>query len=162
VSSLHSGVRWLHGGLLLSLLLAPASAGAGAPPTALEERGSKARAREADLAVEASSWTLPSRPIRLKISQRGALAGRKLAIYVFVDGNQLERIGTGGDRTRATVALPALAPGPHTLVVRAGTESAEASFRVIPWSWASGLLLLALLTAALTIELLRARAKRRG
>lgn len=112
-------------------------------PAALPAASAGAAGRHGDLAVEASAWVFPSRPLTLTIEQRGVLAGRHLAVYLFVDQNQFERVTTAADRTQATVELPELAPGRHLLVARVGTEAAQTEFRVVPWSWLTGALLAA-------------------
>lgn len=122
----------LVGGWLL--LVAPAS---------LEATPAGAAGRPGTLAVEASAWVFPSRPLGITVEQRGVLAGRHLAVYLFVDQNQFARITTAADRTRTTVELPELAPGRHLLVARVGTEVAQTEFRVLPWSWLTGALLAA-------------------
>ncbi len=121
----------LVGGWLL--LVAPASLPA----------SPAAAGRPGDLAVGASAWVFPSRPLGITVEQRGVLAGRHLAVYLFVDQNQFARITTAADRTRTTVELPELAPGRHLFVARVGTEVAQTEFRVLPWSWLTGALLAA-------------------
>lgn len=121
----------LVGGWLL--LVAPASLGA----------SPAAAGRPSDLAVEASAWVFPSRPLGITLDQSGVLAGRHLAVYLFVDQNQFARVTTAADRTRTSVELPELAPGRHLLVARVGTEVAQTEFRVLPWSWLKGALLAA-------------------
>jgi hypothetical protein len=115
------------------------------------------RANLGSLRLEVSPWTLPSRPLRITVSQSGILEGRRLAIFLFVDGNQFERITTSSDRTRTSVVLPAIGPGRHTLVARSGTEVTEAEFRVVPWSWAFGMLLLMALAVGLGVRAMRRR-----
>jgi hypothetical protein len=140
----------LRGGLLLPLLLLFAPIGGAA--VAQGER-----ANLASLQLEVSPWTLPSRPLQITVSQSGILAGRRLAIFLFVDGNQFERITTRSDRTETSVVLPAIGPGRHVLVARCGTEVAEAEFRVVPWPWAFGILLLMALAVGLGVRAMRRR-----
>lgn len=127
---------WLAGVAVWILALAAAGAQGDAP------------GRPA-LAVKASTWIFPGRPLTLTVDQAGVLASRRLAVYLFVDGNQFARITTRSDRTRETVPLPDLAAGRHVLSLRSGTEVAMTEFRVIPWAWltwtALGLLTVGLL-----------------
>ncbi len=111
------------------------------------------------LAVSASSWVSPAGPWRITLDQRGLLAGRHLAVDVFVDQNLVGRITTRADRTRTRFATPDLAPGRHDLMVKTGREVARTEFRVISWSWlvGGGALLLSGLGAGLWIALGRRR-----
>ena len=95
------------------------------------------------LVVRASPWILPSGPLAVTLEQRGVLAGRRLAILLFLDGNQMERVATAADRTQVRLKVPALLPGRHILIARTGSEVARTEFRVISWSWLAGSLLLA-------------------
>ena len=90
------------------------------------------------LTVRVSPWVFPTRPLILSLDQGGVLAGRHLAVDVFVDRNLLHRVNTSTDRTEARLPAPGLAPGRHLLMVKAGREVAEAEFRVISWSWIAG------------------------
>jgi len=103
------------------------------------------------LSLHVRSWVFPGRPLPLTVDQAGVLAQRRLAVYLFVDQNQFERITTQGDRTQASVALPPLEPGKHVLMARSGTEVATAEFRVLPWSWLVWALLAALAGGALVL-----------
>lgn len=119
--------------------------------------------RPGPLGVHAAAWIFPSRPLAVTLEQRGVLAGRRLAIDLFIDGNQLERVATRSDRSAIRMATPDLAPGRHVLMARAGRESAQTEFRVLPWSWlvaAGAGLLLAL--AATGFGVARARRRRPG
>ncbi|MEO8276604.1 MAG: hypothetical protein ABI639_10305, partial [Thermoanaerobaculia bacterium] len=114
--------------------------------------------RASSLAVSASSWALPSRPVSITVRQAGVLAGRHLAIYVFVDGNLVQRITTSSNETGARIQVPELAVGRHRLTVRAGTESAETEFRIL-----SGWLVLggsALLLVEISLVALHLRKRR--
>lgn len=123
---LHS---WLLLGATFSLLATASRAGAAG--------------KHDDLTVEASAWVFPSRPLTITIEQSGVLAGRHLAVYLFVDQNQFERVTTAADRTMTAIELPELSPGRHVLVARVGTEVAQTEFRLVPWSWLTGALLAA-------------------
>jgi len=90
------------------------------------------------LAVRVSSWVFPTGPLRITLDQRGVLAGRHLAVYVFVDQNLIDRVTTNADRTHARLPTSDLAPGRHVLMAKAGREVAQAEFRVISWSWLAG------------------------
>ncbi len=118
------------------------------------------------LELRATSWVLPGRPLAIEIEQHGLLEGRRLAIYLFVDDNQFDRLTTQGDRTRARIPLPELAPGSHRLAVRSGTEAAEVAFRRLSWreatTWAAGPLGGVLLLFFGGFALLRARRRRAG
>lgn len=116
---------WLAGAALGVLALTAAGAEGDAP------------GRPA-LAVQASAWTFPGRPLAITVDQAGVLASRRLAVYLFVDGNQFARITTQSDRTRTTVLLPELLPGQHELTIRSGTEAATTGFRILPWEWLIG------------------------
>ena len=117
------------------LLLASAACLSAAEPAATPERGA--------LVVRASSWTLPAGGLGVTLEQRGVLAGRRLAILLFVDGNQLQRVATTSDRTRIRLEMPALAPGRYILLARTGSEVAQTEFQVISRSWLAGSVLLA-------------------
>lgn len=117
------------------LLLASAACLSAAEPAATPGRGA--------LLVRASSWTLPAGGLGVTLEQRGVLAGRRLAILLFVDGNQLKRVATTADRTRIRLEMPALAPGRYTLLAKTGSEVAQTEFRVISRAWLAGSVLLA-------------------
>lgn len=132
------------------LLLASAAAClAAAEPAASPRTGA--------LGVRAASWTLPSGGLGVTLEQRGVLAGRRLAILLFVDGNQLERVATTSDRTRIRLEMPALAPGRYILLAKTGSEVAQTEFRVISRSWLAGSVLLAGGGIGLLLVLLRRR-----
>jgi hypothetical protein len=149
LSGLAPSIAWVA--LLAALATGvppPAGAQALAPPLALTppiERPAKS------LAVRVSPWSFPSRPLAITIDQHGVLAGRHLAIYVFVDGNQIDRVTTKSDRTHARIPVEGLTAGQHLLAVRSGSEAAEVRFRVLSWSRVvgGGLVLAAVLAAAL-------------
>lgn len=111
------------------------------------------------LAVRVSWWAFPSRPVAITVDQGGLLAGRHLTLYVFVDGDQVERVLTKADRTHARIRVVGLSAGRHLLTVRSGTEAAEVEFRVLPWSSLAGGGVL--LLAGLAFILLRIRHERR-
>jgi hypothetical protein len=129
------------------LLLAALQAGAA---TAAERRA---------LDVEVSFWAFPNRPVAISVQQQGVLAGRRVAVYLFVDENQVGRIHTTGDRTRVSVDMPPLAPGRHRLLAKVGTESVETEFRVLSW-FTVGIPALAVL-AAIAYGLARARRRQK-
>lgn len=99
--------------------------------------GSAAERRSLDLAV--SPWAFPNRPVTITLEQKGVLAGRRVAVYLFVDQDQVARIPTRGDHTRVSVPMPPLAPGRHLLMAKVGTEVVEKEFRVLSWFWLAGL-----------------------
>ena len=149
-----SNLALLRGCLLvLAAVFVALSASAAAPL-----QGGTAPGRSA-LAVETSAWVFPSRPLAVTVEQRGVLAGRHLAVYLFVDQNQFERITTKADRTRVVVETPLLAPGRHVLMARTGQEAAQTEFRVIPWFWLAGALgtLLLVASGGLVLAILRQR-----
>jgi len=106
-----AGLLSLAGGLLATILAA-------AP-------------RQPTLRLETPRWSFSRASLSLAVEQVGPLAGRKLAVFVFVDDNMVERLATNGGRTEARVGGLELAVGPHRLKVKAGTEEAEAEFRVL-------------------------------
>ncbi len=114
------------------------------------------------LTVRVAPWTLPSRPLVFTLEQSGVLAGRHLAIYVFVDQNLIDRVTTGADRTRVRLPMSDLAPGRHLLRLKSGREVAQAEFRVIPWSWIAGSGALLLVGIGLGLWLTLGRRERRG
>jgi hypothetical protein len=147
----------LAGSLACSLLFAAVA------PTALPAAPTAAGAAAADppaasnrgpLTLEASSWVFPSRPLDLTLEQGGVLAGRRLAVDLFVDRNQWQRVTTKADRTPVRLALPELAPGRHILMAKAGRETVQTEFRVIPWSWLAGALGALALTCGGLVRLL--------
>ncbi len=137
-----SGLRpiWRIGWLLLATATACLSVATATAARAAEPEASPGRAA---LVVHASPWILPSGRLGVTLEQRGVLAGRRLAILFFVDGNQLERVTTTSDRTQARLDMPALAPGRYILLAKTGSEVARTEFQVISWSWLAGSALLA-------------------
>jgi len=87
--------------------------------------------RQPTLHLETPRWSFSRSSLSLAVEQAGPLAGRKLAVYVFVDDNMVERLATNGGRTETRVSGLELAVGPHRLKVKAGTEEAETEFRVL-------------------------------
>lgn len=87
--------------------------------------------RQPTLRLETPRWSFSRASLSLAVEQAGPLAGRKLAVFVFVDDNMVERLATNGGRTEARVGGLELAVGPHRLKVKAGTEEAETEFRVL-------------------------------
>ncbi|MEO7795113.1 MAG: hypothetical protein ABIV06_10105 [Thermoanaerobaculia bacterium] len=140
-------------GFLLALALAWFSQPASATPAA-------GPSKRSELSLEVSTWILPSRPIEIRIEQSGVLAGRRLAIDLFVDRNQFERIQTTADRTRVSITLPALTPGRYQLMARCGTAMAATEFRVVPWAWIVAPAVAVL--GALLLTLTRRRRRRRS
>lgn len=139
---------------LLALVVSGSLFAAGATAPAAAQGDAPGRTA---LSLHARTWVFPGRPLPVTVDQAGVLAQRRLAVYLFVDQNQFERITTQGDRTQTSVALPPIAPGRHVLMARSGTEVATAEFRVLPWSWLAWPLLAALAGGAL---LLLARRRR--
>lgn len=120
-------------GLALVAVLAPA---AGASPDA-KNVGPQGRGQPS-LSLTCSDWVFPSRPLSVTLQQSGVLAGRALAVDLFVDENQWQRVTTKGGRTAIRVELPPLAPGNHVLVARSAREVSRSEFRVVSWSWLVG------------------------
>ncbi len=87
--------------------------------------------RQPTLRLETPRWSFSRASLSLTVEQAGPLAGRKLAVFVFVDDNLVERLATQGGRTEARVGGLELAVGSHRLKVKAGTEEAETEFRVL-------------------------------
>ncbi|MBP9822821.1 MAG: hypothetical protein KBF21_01230 [Thermoanaerobaculia bacterium] len=117
------------------------------------------------LAVRTPGWVLPSRPLEVTLEQRGVLSGRRITVFLFIDGNQLERVATTADRTRTRMPAADLAPGRHVLSARSGREVAQCEFRVIPWSWLAGAgagLLLVLAGGGLAFARARGARRRRA
>lgn len=109
-----------------------------APASSDADTAAGVPAKRSALALEASSWVFPSRPLKVTLEQGGVLAGRRLAIDLFVDQNQWQRVTTKADRTPVRLDLPPLSAGRHVLMAKAGREAARTEFRVIPWSWLAG------------------------
>lgn len=150
--------------LFAALLLLPAAwvAKPALPATAATPAEEGAAPRRGPLGVRAASWVFPARPLEVTLDQRGVLAGRRLAIDLFIDGNQLERVATKADRTVTRLPTPALAPGRHVLMAKAGREIATTEFRVIAWSWLAGGAVGLLALAAASLAFARARVRSRG
>lgn len=87
--------------------------------------------RRATLELWTPRWTFSRSALELTIQQHGPLAGRRLAVFVFVDENMVGRVETGADRTEARLGDLELAPGGHVLKIKAGTEEATARFGVL-------------------------------
>lgn len=87
--------------------------------------------RQPTLRLETPRWSFSRSSLSLAVEQAGPLAGRKLAVFVFVDDNMVERLATNGGRTETRVSGLELTVGPHRLKVKAGTEEAATEFRVL-------------------------------
>ncbi len=111
------------------------------------------------LDLEVSFWAFPNRPLAITLEQRGVLAGRRLAVDLFVDQNQFARIHTAADRTRVSVETPPLAPGKHRMMAKAGTEFVEVDFQVLSWLWLAIPAILVFI--AIAFGLARVRRRRR-
>ena len=119
-------------------------------------------APQPSLTLRASRWVLPGRPVEISLEQGGLLAGRRLAVFLFVDQDQFAKITTTSDRTRVAVAMPPLTPGRHQLTAKAGTEIAGTEFRVVPWSWVAGAAVFGLVLAVLALFSRRMRRRSGG
>ncbi len=111
-----------------------------------------------DLAVDAPAITFSSSALAIDVAVGGSLAGRRLSVLVFVDGNLIETYPTTGAKTRLTVAGLDLSPGMHELLIKSGTFEARDRFRfvnpVVP-AWVAGL-------ALGVVALIFVRSRRRG
>jgi len=127
-------VRTTLAGLLLGLALAPAPLRPAAAPLEIEVLGPRFAGGE--LVVE--------------VRQSGALAGRKLAVQLAVDGASVGRFELAGEVTRLRARTERMAAGSHEVLVKSGTLRAVATLRVWPgWlPWAGGGFLAALGLAA--------------
>jgi hypothetical protein len=83
------------------------------------------------LHVDAPAFTWSRDSLSVRVEQSGGLAGRRLAILVFVDNN-MHRADTTGDVTEVTLTGLELEPGRHRLMVKSGTHEAHARFRYVP------------------------------
>lgn len=124
--------------------------------------GPAAAAGAPELAVDAPAFTLSRRQVGFTVAQSGALAGRRLTVVVFLDGDLLGTRPTAGARTRLEIGDLDLPPGIHELTVKSGSYEARDRFRVVESSVAvgggAGVVVVA---AALAVFLSRRRRSRR-
>jgi hypothetical protein len=113
------------------------------------------------LAVDGPAWVLAGRGVELTVRQGGALAGQRLRLLLFVDGDLVERASTGGDVSRVRLSPPALAAGRHVLLVKSGSESATLEVRAVSAGRAAALALTMLLLAGAAAAIRLARRRRR-
>ena len=85
--------------------------------------------RTPPLLVRAPAISWSAKSLSLTLEQSGVLAGKKLAVFVFVDGNMIGRVETNGAVTRTTLREVEVTPGVHELFVKAGTVEATTEFR---------------------------------
>lgn len=110
--------------------------------------------REAPLALRASALVWSSSRLAFRLEQKGVLAGKRLAVFVFVDGNMVGRVDTNGSVTTAAIDELVISTGKHLLMVKAGTIEARAEFRRLSPLYPAGALV------ALTAAILLARRRR--
>lgn len=85
--------------------------------------------REEPLALHAPPIVWSSSRLSFSLEQKGVLAGKRLAVFVFVDANMVGRVETNGGITPATIDELVILPGRHQLMAKAGTIEARAWFR---------------------------------
>ncbi|MCB1008217.1 MAG: hypothetical protein KDB94_04895 [Acidobacteria bacterium] len=88
----------------------------------------------------------------VEVRQSGALAGKRLALQLAVDGSSVGRFEATGDRTTLRASTPQLTAGRHEILVKSGSVRVAATVRVWPrWTLfaAAGAGALALLGAVL-------------
>ena len=90
------------------------------------------RTRTAPLTIRAPAIAWSARRLALTIEQQGVLEGKRLAVFVFVDGNMIGRVETSGTITEATLTDLEIGAGGHELLVKAGTMEARTRFRRLP------------------------------
>jgi len=116
-------------GLLLCLVLAPPPLRTAAP-----------------LEIEVLGPRFAGGELVVEVRQSGALAGRKLAVQLAVDGASVGRFELEGEVTRLRARTDRMTAGPHQVLVKSGSQRAVATVRVWPgWlPWAGGGFLAAL------------------
>ncbi|MGE0641059.1 MAG: hypothetical protein AB7G12_03740 [Thermoanaerobaculia bacterium] len=85
--------------------------------------------REEPLTLRAPSFVWSSSRLSFSLEQKGVLAGKRLAVFVFVDANMVGRVETNGAVTSATIDDLVIPSGKHQLMVKAGTIESRAGFR---------------------------------
>lgn len=68
----------------------------------------------------------------VEVRQTGALAGKRLALQLAVDGVSVGRFEASGDRTTLRAEAARLTAGRHEILVKSGSVRATASVRVWP------------------------------
>lgn len=86
---------------------------------------------EPDLDVAAPALSFSRRSITVEVSQRGALAGRRLSVIAFVDRNMIRSFPTGGERTKLVIDGLDLAPGAHDILIKSGSFEARDRFHFV-------------------------------
>lgn len=123
--------------LLVAVAVALGASAAGATEPAAEA-----------LAIEVRGPLFSGSDLVVEVRQSGALAGKRLALQLAVDGVSVGRFEASGDRTTLRAEAARLTAGRHEILVKSGSVRATASVRVWPaWTpWlGAGLLVLVLL-----------------
>lgn len=111
----------------------------------------------APLQVRTSSISWSAHRLTLTIEQDGVLKGKRLAVFVFIDGNMVGRIDTTGSVTEASLGELEIAAGDHELLAKSGTMEATTRFRRLSLHYSAGAL--ALVAVGLSAWLLRRRSR---
>ncbi len=117
--------------------------------------------QEAQIFVDASAVTWSRDRVAVTVEQRGALAGKRLLVSLFVDGNRIDDYPTTGGVTRIEVAGLELEPGAHRLLAKSGTHESADRFRYVPALWLAGAALVAA-AVAVGLVVLRRRSSASG
>lgn len=84
------------------------------------------------LEIEVSGPLFVGSELVVDVRQSGALAGKRLALQLAVDGASVGRFEASGDRTTLRASTPSLTAGRHEILVKSGSVRATATIRVWP------------------------------
>jgi len=107
--------------LLVAVAVAIGASAAGATEPAAEA-----------LAIEVRGPLFSGSDLVVEVRQSGALAGKRLALQLAIDGVSVGRFEASGDRTTLRAAAPGWSAGRHEILVKTGSVRATASVRVWP------------------------------
>jgi len=117
-----------------------------------------AAAGEPRLSLAVDGPTFEGRGAGLEIEMRGALETESVTFTVFIDDRIAERFDARGPRARHRLVHPSLTAGVHRIVIKTGSEKAQAEIRVLPgWLPPAGATLLFVLLVLAAIATLRHR-----
>lgn len=123
--------------LLVAVAVALGASAAGATEPAAEA-----------LAIEVRGPLFSGSDLVVEVRQSGALAGKRLALQLAIDGVSVGRFEASGDRTTLRAAAPGWSAGRHEILVKTGSVRVGLTVRVWPvWApWlGAGLFAVALL-----------------